>query len=245
VAGLCRADTTDLKVLAAHLGSATGLSTLARVLALGGIAAGAAGSTAPVSGTEHAISHLLDIAAAARGEPAARHGAQVGVASVLAASAWAHVLRRIDAGMLDRPARVPDPENARTAMEAAFAQLDPTGAMAAQLLAGYASKLRLLSSAGDPLAGLRASWERQREQLAGLLAAPAELAAVLRAAGLPVTFAELEVPVSAGTARWALASCALQRERIGVADLGMLIGAWQDDDIDEILARSGTMRPAG
>jgi glycerol-1-phosphate dehydrogenase [NAD(P)+] len=245
VAGLGRASIADLEVLSAYLGSAAGLSTLARVLALGGIAAGAAGSTAPVSGTEHAISHLLDAAAAARGEPAARHGAQVGVASLVAASAWAHVLQRIDAGMLDRPARVPDPDQARNVLEAAFAELDPTGAMAAQRYAGYARKVRLLCSPGDPLAELRAGWRRHREQLEPLLAGPAELARVLRAAGLPVTFAELGVPVSATTARWALASCALQRQRVGVADLAALLGAWQDDDIDEVLHRSGTVPSAG
>lgn len=245
VAGLGRAGIADLEVLAAHLGSATGLSTLARLLALGGIAAGAAGSTAPVSGTEHAISHLLDAAAAARGEPAARHGAQVGVASLVAASAWAHVLRRIDAGLLDRPAAMPDPDQARSGLEAAFAEVDPTGAMAAQCYQSYARKLRLLCSAGDPIAALRAGWPRHRDQLETLLAGPAELAGVLRAAGLPVTFADLGVPVSATTVRWALASCPLQRQQAGVADLALLLGAWQDDDIDEVLARSGTVLAAG
>jgi glycerol-1-phosphate dehydrogenase [NAD(P)+] len=217
------------------------LAELADLLTLSGIAMGVAGSTAPASGMEHAISHLLEMAATARGEPASFHGTQVGVASIVAARTWAHVLRRVADGGLDRPARLPDPDAVRDRTTQAFAALDPSGTMAAECFADYARKLRRLGLAGDaggpggPLAALRASWAAHHDVLDGLLVEPAVIAGALRAAGLPTRFCDLPEPVGYETARWAVASCALQRQRFGVADLAMLLGAWDDADVDAVL----------
>ena len=241
VAHLTRSRAGELFALAARLNSAAGLAALARILTLSGIAMGVAGSTAPASGMEHAVSHLLEMAATARGEPAAFHGTQVGVASLVAAQTWSHVRRRVEAGALLRPACVPDPDLARRRIEEAFARLDPTGAMAAECYADYALKLRLLTAGGDPLAALRAAWPLLSQELDGLLIDAGELAATLRSAGLPTSFGQLPGADPDATARWALACCALQRQRIGVADLAMLLGAWQEDDIDEVLVSSGTL----
>jgi glycerol-1-phosphate dehydrogenase [NAD(P)+] len=218
-------------------GEAHRLAELGRLLTLSGITMGVTGSTAPASGMEHAISHLLEMAATATGGPASLHGTQVGVASITAAATWAHVRDRIAEGALERPPRLPDSDLAADRISAAFAHLDPTGAMAAECLADYASKLRLLSRA-DPLAALRAAWADHDAVLAALLTGPAALAAGLRGAGLPVRYGELPAPVDDATARWAVANCALQRRRFGVADLAMLLGAWEDDDIDAVLARA-------
>jgi len=215
------------------------LAELAGLLTLSGIAMGVAGSTAPASGMEHAVSHLLEMAATARGQPGSFHGTQVGVASIVAARTWAHVLRRVADGGLDRAARLPDPDAVRGRITGAFAAVDPDGAMAAECFADYARKLRRLGSGGDPggpLAALRASWPTHHEVLDGLLIEPAALAGGLRAAGLPTRFCDLPEPVDDETARWAVANCALQRQRFGVADLAMLLGAWDDADVDEVLA---------
>jgi glycerol-1-phosphate dehydrogenase [NAD(P)+] len=241
IAWLTRTEGDHLAELAGSLGSADGLAGLARILTLSGIAMGVAGSTAPASGMEHAVSHLVEMAADARGEPGSFHGTQVGVATILAAATWQHVRDRIAEHGLGQPVRLPAPDEALGRIERAFAWLDPSGAMAAECFAGYAVKLRAFAAAADPLAGLRASWQRHEAAIDTLLAAPASIRAMLETAGLPVTFGQLAQPVSAETARWATASCALQRQRIGVADLATLLGAWQDDDIDDVLARSGVL----
>jgi glycerol-1-phosphate dehydrogenase [NAD(P)+] len=211
------------------------LGELAGLLTLSGIAMGVAGSTAPSSGMEHAVSHLLDMAATARGQRGSFHGTQVGVAAVVAARTWARVLDRIDDGALNRPAALPDPGAVRVRIERAFADVDPGGAMAAECFADYARKLTRLSAGGDPLAVLRASWSTHRAVLDDLLTDPATLAGALASAGLPARFADLPEPVDAATARWAVANSPLQRQRFGVADLAMLIGAWEEDDIDAVL----------
>ncbi|HSR83198.1 MAG TPA: iron-containing alcohol dehydrogenase, partial [Streptosporangiaceae bacterium] len=230
-----------LAILAGQLGSADGLAGLSRILTLSGIAMGVAGSTAPASGMEHAISHLLEMAADARGEPGSLHGAQVGVASIVAAAAWGLVRARVAEGGLARPAAEPDPDEARSQIERAFAWLDPSGAMAAECFEGYAVKLRALADGGGPLTRLADSWTAHDAVLSELLTDPASIRAALTSAGLPVTFGQLDSPVSATTARWAVAVCALQRRRVSVADLAMLLGAWGEDDIDQVLADAGVL----
>jgi glycerol-1-phosphate dehydrogenase [NAD(P)+] len=240
------ADSDAMAVPAGHDVSAEtqpadGLDELARILTLSGIAMGVAGSTAPASGMEHAVSHLLEMAATARAERASFHGTQVGVASVVAAATWAHVRRRIDAGALGQPGRIPDPDQARERIREAFTGIDPTGTMAAECFADYAAKLRPLAADGDPLAGLRTGWDGHEAMLSETLIGPAELARGLRSAGLPASFGELAEPVGDADARWAVANCPLMRQRFGAADLAMLLGAWEEDDIDEVLAEAAVL----
>ena len=42
-------------------------------------------------------------------------------------------------------------------------------------------------------------------------------------------------------ARWAVASSPLQRARFSVTDLAMLLGCWEDGDVDEVLAAAGVL----
>jgi glycerol-1-phosphate dehydrogenase [NAD(P)+] len=220
------------------------LADLARLLTLSGIGMGVTGSTAPASGMEHAVSHLLEMAATATGAPANLHGAQVGVASIVAAVTWRHVRVRIAAGALEQRAQVPDPDVTGDRIRAAFARLDPSGAMAAECLSDYAAKIRLLQS-GATLAGLAQRWNDCDAVIGGLLTDPGQLAAGLRSAGLPVRFSDLPAPVDADAARWAVTNCALQRSRFGVADLAMLIGAWEADDIAAVLAEAENAADTG
>jgi len=248
VADLVRSRGPRLLDLAAGLGSGPddgALSELAALLTLSGIAMGVAGSTAPASGMEHAVSHLLEMAATAADRPGGAdhgnlHGTQVGVAAVVAARTWARVLARIEDGGLDREPVLPDPDAVRDLLVKEFSSVDPSGAMAAECFADYARKLRRLAPAGtSPLSSLGAAWPAHRRVLEKLLIGPAELTAALRAAGLPTRFRDLADPVDDATARWAVANCARQRQRFGVADLAMLLGAWQDADVDEVLNGDG------
>jgi glycerol-1-phosphate dehydrogenase [NAD(P)+] len=244
VAGLVRARGQRLLELAAAAFSppaAEPLAELAGILTLSGIGMGVAGSTAPASGMEHAVSHLLEMAATARGEPGSFHGTQVGVASVVAARTWAHVLGRIADGGLGRPGALPDADDVSGRIGRAFAAIDPSGAMAAECFADYAKKLRRLGS--DPLAALRASWPAHHEVLDGILTEPEAIITALRTAGLPARFRDLAEPVDDETARWAVAASPLMRHRICVADLAMLLGAWEDADVEAVLA--GTAGLAG
>src|SRR5262249_33536003 len=181
-AGLVRTHGEAMFDLGRRLATDTGrLTDLARLLTLSGIGMGITGSTAPASGMEHAVSHLLEMAATASDGTSSSasapnlHGEQVAVASVVAAAAWDHVLARIAAGGLGEGARLPDPDATADRIGAAFANLDASGAMAAECLADYTAKIRLLASGPDPLATLRSTWTDLEPVFGGLLNGPAEL----------------------------------------------------------------------
>src|SRR4030095_7026315 len=58
-------------------GTLENTAVLAKLIALGGIAMSLSHATAPLSGYEHVISHVLDLIAECRGRPLAQHGTQV------------------------------------------------------------------------------------------------------------------------------------------------------------------------
>jgi len=86
VVDIQRAGGEDLLANAGDLayGGQRAVLSLANALTRGGLAMGLAGRTAPSSGTEHTVSHLLEMSAAGRRRAHASHGSQVGVASVVA-----------------------------------------------------------------------------------------------------------------------------------------------------------------
>jgi glycerol-1-phosphate dehydrogenase [NAD(P)+] len=212
---------------------------LAEILAVSGISMGVAGRTAPSSGMEHTVSHLLEMAAERRGHDTALHGAKVGVATVVAALAWRHVRRRVaERGMTLRfPAEAEMEERVR----AAFDPLDPSGAMGEECWSDYRAKLARWHGNRDLLERFASGWEEHLRSLERLLVDPARLVEAMRTAGAPLRFGELDPAVDAETARWAVANCHLMRDRFTIADLACFTGAWEDSDVDEVLAEAAEL----
>lgn len=220
------------------------LAEIARQMTMTGIAMGVAGRTAPLSGTEHTISHLLDMTAERDGRRLGFHGAQVGVAAVVVALAWRRVLRDLDPERL-RTATAPDPALAERRVRAAFDRLDETGAAAAECWRDYRTKLTMWPERRAAVAGFATDWERHAAEIEALVEAPERIVDALRRAGAATRFSELDPPVGADTARWAIASCHLMRDRYTVADLVDLDGAlgrsWGDSFADELLAEAAAI----
>ena len=204
-------------------------------LAVRGIATGVSGTTACLSGVEHLVSHMLDLHNGEHGLPMGLHGAQVGVASVVAAVAWELLFERLAAGV---PAlRLPESERAHAEVTAAFAHLG-TGSIAQECWRDYSRKLGQWTESTGRIEGVLASWADLEPELRRLLLPAAEIAAHLRSAGAPARFAELEPAVSPELARWAVANCATMRNRTTVVDLLAALGWWTPDDVDEVLRRA-------
>ncbi|GAA0993777.1 hypothetical protein GCM10009555_085080 [Acrocarpospora macrocephala] len=228
---LLRQAATAVLPLAGELPTGTAAVTaLAHGLTLGGLVMGMAGQTAPSSGTEHAISHLLDMAAGGEGRPHALHGAQVGISALVAAATWEHLGARFAAARVE----VPQDAAARDQVLAAFAEVDPSGAMGERCWQGYAAKLQALRANPEALASLAARWDAWADGVAPRLEV---LADALRRAGAPTRFTDLNPAVSPERARWAITNAPLLRSRLGIADLAGLAGLWTDADIDAILTR--------
>ena len=218
-----------------------GLALLARLMTLSGIALGVAATTAPMSGTEHIVSHLLDMEAEHAGRPLNFHGAQVGVAAIVAALAWRQTLDTFDPLAVDVDAAYPDPAAEHERVRVMLDRLDSGGAVAEECWRDVERKLARWSSARPRFEAFLREGPRHRDILQSLVADPGRLARALGRAGAPVSFSDLDSAVSPGLAHWAVATVPLMRERFVLAALRRFTGSWSDADIDQLMASAYTI----
>jgi glycerol-1-phosphate dehydrogenase [NAD(P)+] len=215
-----------------------GLELLARVLTLSGIAMGIAGSTAPLSGTEHLVSHLIDIEAGPAGRPLAFHGAQVGVSAVVIAGAWEILQEEFDPGGVDLNRCFPDPDGLRPLVRDAFACIDATGRAAEECWSAYSEKLARWHVCRSNLEAFFRDWTVHQSEFRKMTSPQSVLAAALRAAGAPSRLGELTPPIPSHVTRWALTNCHLMRNRFTIADFLFFLGWWNTDFIERLLRRA-------
>lgn len=214
------------------------LDKLARVLTLSGIALGVAGKTAPLSGTEHLVSHLIDMAAEQYGLPFAFHGAQVGVATLPVAAAWEAFLTEFDPSKVDLERCFPDPREVKPLLHEAFTGVDPSGKVGEECWNDYAKKLALWQRSRERVEAFFTEWPRHRARLREMILPPEQLGGALRDTGAPARFADLSPPIAPEIARWALMNCHLMRNRFTLADLLFYAGRWDDAFVERLLERA-------
>jgi glycerol-1-phosphate dehydrogenase [NAD(P)+] len=220
-----------------HRADPEALEQLGAALTLSGIAMGVAGRTAPGSGMEHTVSHLLEMAERP-GVEAPLHGAKVGALSVLAAMLWARV-RTVARGGGLRMLRFPTERELEPRVLQAFAVLDPSGGVGEACWADYARKLERWNDLRPELETLWERWPAFDAELDRLLVSPERLVEALRAARAPVRLAQLGVRDT--TARWALAHGHLMRDRFSVADLAFFMGIWDSAGVDTLLVAAARL----
>ena len=215
---------------AAHDAEPDGLADLARLLAGSGLSMGIVGSTAPASGSEHAVSHLLEMAFAQRPGPAAPHGMQVTVATRLALRVWQLVDRTIRS---TRPqVRVADESTSRDAVEHAFVEL---GAKTVEeCWTGYSAKRSWLLAHQADVEAMVADWDAFTRTLA--LPTPEQFDEVSHASGLPIRAGDLGPGYDDDLLFWALRSSHLLRERMSIVDVADVLGVWSDETARSIIA---------
>lgn len=207
------------------------LEFLTRLLSISGLTMGLAGATAPSSGLEHVISHLLEMRATAEDKAPALHGEQVGIGVLVATAVWRR-LRDAVGGTLPE-LTVPDPSDREDVVLGAFEMLGRRTAV--ECWAAYAKKLVALNAARGSLEALRAGWPAMQESFDALLTPLPPLVEALRAAGAPVRFNELASRFDADTVRWAVTHGHHMRDRFVVSDLVELLGLWTDDFVEGVL----------
>lgn len=207
-------------------------------LAVRGIATGVSGTTACLSGVEHLVSHMLDLHRGEHGLALGLHGAQVGVAAVVASVAWEMLFERLSDQVPS--VRLPDPDQAQRRVDAAFAHLGP--GVVAECWRDYSAKLAAWADQREAVEAVLSTWSRAEAELRPLIRPSAQISSLLQSAAAPTRFAELEPDVSPELAHWAVTNCAFMRNRSTVVDLLAALGWWEPDDVAEVLARS--QRPA-
>jgi glycerol-1-phosphate dehydrogenase [NAD(P)+] len=225
------------------------VDVLCRVMTLGGLVGSLTGHSASGSGTEHLISHAIDMVHVQEGRPCALHGAQVAAAAVLAALIWDQVLSGLDAGAIDVSQCFPDAESMEARVTSAFADLDPTGRIGSECWHDYSQKLAAWHGCRPRFEAFMANWPQHRAALRAVLLPAADIAEAISNVGGPIRFDDLQPPTSRPDVRWALQRCHLIRNRFTVLDLVDFIGWPMDSLIDRVLdqaeAISATKRVPG
>ncbi len=207
-----------------------GLADLARLLAASGLSMGIAGSTAPASGTEHAVSHLLEMERSRQGRPAAAHGMQVTVATRLAVRVW----ELVDSTIRSAPIqiRVPEEVAGREAVVRAFSEFDEQ--TVDECWTAYSAKRNWLLAHQSAVEALVSEWDAFAGSLT--LPSPGQFDEISHASGLPMRADDLGVDYDDDLLFWALRSSHVLRERMSIVDLADLLGVWSDDTARSIVA---------
>lgn len=203
-------------------------------LTRGGLQIGMAGSTAPLSGVDHLVSHVLDMAAMAEGREHDYHGALVGVATIVALALWEIIHERDLLNVNTVELEYPTDLEQRT--RDTWNRIDPTGKLGDECWDAVGNKARKWARASR--AGFDSAGDQHRDHLADLTP-PATLAAdTLLRWDAPTKFSQLTPPVDAAQARWALLALPFMRDRLTVCDLLLMRGLWNDELMDEVFARA-------
>ena len=213
------------------------MEVLAKVLALGGLSMTFAKETSPLSGYEHVVSHMLDMGAEHFGRPVASHGLQVGVATIAVSIFWDYLLGNLDPKAVDVDACYPSLEEMEERVTGTFDEIDPSGAMAEECWGDYRQKLQSWYEARPRFEALLEDWDNQRAHLGELVLRPEAVVEALAAAGHPLLFEELNVPVPEEEARWAFRNAHLMRKRFSSGDLLFYTGLFDEALIDGVFSR--------
>jgi glycerol-1-phosphate dehydrogenase [NAD(P)+] len=144
----------------------------------------------------------------------------------VAACLWVIALERLE---VERTGVVPDDTTIAESFAVALDRLDPT--TIDECWSDYRVKPALWRSAPPEPAALASL----AEQASVWLGTPADMAAVLAAAGAPTRFSQLDPPVEPDTARWAVANAHLLRSRFTILDLVVFTGGNLDRLVDDAL----------
>lgn len=204
-------------------------------LTVGGLVIGVADSTAPLSGSEHLTSHILDMAAMAAGVEHDLHGAQVGVATVVCTALWHEV--RQTCTVFDVPwAQLRYPGDLAERVISTWAALDPSGRLGQECLGAVERKV----AAWD--ASDKGECDRGREALLqalfGYVGDPATGTTTLTHWGAATRFSELQPPVGRDQLIWTLLALPYMRDRLTLPDLLVMTGEWTIDLIVRVLERA-------
>jgi len=213
---------TILLAYATEVGQRTheGEAVVARALLLAGIAQSIVNMSAPISGTEHVISHVLDMIANHYQRGLALHGAQVGVATLTVARLYQRFLASFDPRQISIDSCYPDDETLQTHIQEQFTTIDPGGAMAGECWNDYRKKLSLWRQRRPQFVQFCADWQTiHRPKLSSLVCSPETVQTILTQSGAPLTPQELSPSISSQEYDFAVQNGHFIRVRFVLSDL--------------------------
>lgn len=208
------------------------VKALMTALCLSGIAMTIAGSSSPVSGGEHLISHALDMHADVIGRKTNLHGAQVGVATIFSATLYERLFE-LEARQLDLKGLAQRYVSINEWLPRLRNFFGETCDRIIEQLA-----LKHPKSQGeflDRLSRAIAMWDDVRARLGKMVRSPGDLRRTLIDAGAPTTIGELNLLCD--KFREAVELAHTIRSRYTVLDLANEFGILPEE-LDELMRRS-------
>jgi glycerol-1-phosphate dehydrogenase [NAD(P)+] len=116
----------------------------------------------------------------------------------------------------------------------AFGQLNTS--IADECWSDCAKKIALIEKNWVHFVSIVENWKQHCVEFSEMVQPSEVLRPALKASGAPATFDALNPSISPDLARWAVAHCHLMRNRFNLVDLLDLLGLWNDEMIDWVLA---------
>ncbi len=214
------------------------IGDLANVLTLSGFSMGLADESSPASGSEHVMSHLIDMASGVRKTGICYHGTQVAVSGIISCLLWDYLLHEFDPKSVDPDVCYPAAEEMEPRVKAAFDWLDNTHSAANECWSDYQKKLARWHANKENFRSFLENFESFKEHVAGWVKKPEYIAACMHRAGAPCRYSVLNFPVDAKTATWAITNCHMMRNRFSIIDLLHFTGVWNDEFVQMIINRA-------
>jgi glycerol-1-phosphate dehydrogenase [NAD(P)+] len=215
---------------AIRTGSPEGMSILARLISLGGLAMSLTHATTSMSGYEHVMSHILDLLAETSNTPLAQHGTQVAMAAIIGAEVYRRFFAEFDPASINIDDCYPSADEMHSRIQTAFHAIDPTGKAGEECWSDYRLKLETWHAHRADLEAFLNDWPTIKPQLEKFTAPPERLAEILRAVESPVHFADLVPPAAEDQVRFAFMNAPLMRKRLTIGDV-LIFFRWDREQL--------------
>lgn len=232
----CRRLLKNSEKLAA--GDAKTLGELANVLTLSGLSMGLANESSPASGSEHVMSHLIDMSSKVRHTGICYHGTQVAVSGIISCLLWDYLLHEFRPQDVQIDTCYPSEEEMKPRVLQAFDWLDEDHSAANECWSDYQKKLARWHEVQPQFEAFLKSFDAFKSQVADWVQPPAYIAECMHKANAPCRYSKLNYPVDAKTVRWAITNCHMMRNRFSIIDLLHFTGIWSDDFVEGILKKA-------
>ncbi|MEO8357735.1 MAG: iron-containing alcohol dehydrogenase [Chloroflexota bacterium] len=192
---------------------------LAKLIALAGLAMSLSHATAPLSGYEHVISHVLDLVAEQKRRPLAQHGTQVALATLLTTASYQIFFDEFEPAELNLENCYPTEAQMKARVDASFRPLDSSGRVAAECWSDYKIKLEAWHAHRVDFEEALRDWPAIRAQLGSRVKPPDVASRILHAVSSPVHFEELTPAPTKAEVQFAFMNAPLIRQRFTLGDL--------------------------
>jgi glycerol-1-phosphate dehydrogenase [NAD(P)+] len=207
-----------------------GMSVLAKIIALGGLAMSLSHATTPMSGFEHVMSHVLDLQFEMKNLPLPQHGSQVALATIVGLEMYHHFLEEFNPNGINLDEYYPEPEPMRVQIMENFNSIDPSGKAGAECWSDYKQKLETWKLNKTTFMKALINWKTIKARLEKDICATEKIIQILKAINGPVHWNQLNPPVSEDSAHFAFMNASLMRKRLTIGDL-LIFANWKRDEL--------------